>query len=588
MQYQFTPIFFLQSLPSLFALMFILVLWRRRHVEGVIYLIFFECSTALWSVADGLEHASTILSLKIFWSQFAIFGASTIPPLFLLFTLAYFRNEKFPMHRIISLLFLIPIITITLSTTNQYHHLVWRKIEIISDNSSTYYYGKWFWLYVFYEFFIALMAILVLLTNTIRFYKIYKNQIVYLILASILPFTACIIYVFKLTSLNADLTPLSLTIVGVFIILGIYHQGMLDILPIARKQIISYLDDGVIVIDMANRVVDANSGFSLIIGIPQEQIIGKTFEMINKEFIPKDFYQLSERATTEAAHTINNETRLFEITFNPVKANKQKLIGKIFILHDITKRRNALDSAMKSNKMLRQEIAEKEKLIIDLDAYARSVAHDLKNPISGLLGLRDLIREDLQNGKKDEALELIEIVHEQGLKMYKIVDDLLLMSRIRKEDFDPIPIDMVHILNEALKRLNGIVSRNDIKIEAPNSWPSVLGHPQWIEEVWYNLISNAYKYGGNPPVIKLGYSKIDGSKYHFWIQDNGDGLGHESIQKLFSDFERLGCDNKEGHGLGLSIVKRIVEKLGGEVSVISENIQGQGCIFGFTLKAKLN
>lgn len=588
MYYQFSSAFYLQSLPGLFAILLILVLWKRKHVEGVVYLILFECSNAIWSVADGLEHASITLDLKIFWSHFAIFGASTIPPLFLLFTLAYFRNEKFPSRRIITLLFLIPFITLVLSMTNQYHHLVWEKVEIVSQNNSVYHYGGWFWIYVFYEFALSLFAILILLTDTIKFYKIYKKQIVNLILASILPFIACILYIFKLTPLNVDLTPVSLTIIGIIIAISIFRQGMLDILPIARKQIIKNLGDGIIVIDMADRIVDVNPAISVITGISQQQLIGKSVEVVNNKIIPTDFNHCKEGSSTETVIQVNNETRHYEVTFSPVDLDDQRLIGKIFIFHDITKRKNALDSAMTSNNLLRNEIQEKEKLIQDLDAYARSVAHDLKNPISGLLGLRDLLREDVMNNKMTEALELIEIVHEQGLKMYKIVDELLLLSRIRKEDFKPSPLEMSVIIKEALKRLNGHNSNNHFSIETPDSWPSVLGHPQWIEEVWFNLISNALKYGGNPPSIKIGYNKINGSCYRFWIQDNGNGLPAESLSKLFYDFERLGNNNREGHGLGLSIIKRIVEKLGGEVLVTSENCPDKGCIFSFTLKANLN
>lgn len=587
MYYQFSSAFYLQSLPGLFAVLLILVLWKRKHVEGVVYLILFECSNAIWSIADGLEHASTTLDLKIFWSQFEIFGASTIPPLFLLFTLAYFRNEKFPSRKNIALMFLIPIVTLGLSITNRYHHLIWEKVEIISQTNSVYHYGGWFWIYVFYEFALSLIAILILLTDTIKFYKIYKKQIVNLIVACVLPFIACILYIFKLTPLNYDLTTVALTIIGIIIALSIFRQGMLDILPIARKQIIKNLSDGIIVIDMADRIVDANPAFRIITGIYQQQIIGKSFEVLNK-FIPSDFNHCRERSSTETIIEVNNDIRHYEVTFSPVDLNDQKRIGRIFIFHDITKRKNALDSAMISNNLQRNEIREKEKLIQDLDAYARSVAHDLKNPISGLLGLRDLLREDVINNRTAEALELIEIVHEQGLKMYKIVDDLLLLSRIRNEDLKSLPLDMSSIIKEALKRLNGHNSHDHFSIETPKLWPSVLGHPQWVEEVWFNLISNAIKYGGNPPSIKIGYDKINGSCYRFWIQDNGNGLPSESLSKLFCDFERLGNNNREGHGLGLSIIKRIVEKLGGEVMATSENCPDKGCIFSFTLKENLN
>jgi len=101
--------------------------------------------------------------------------------------------------------------------------------------------------------------------------------------------------------------------------------------------------------------------------------------------------------------------------------------------------------------------------------------------------------------------------------------------------------------------------------------------------VWVNYITNAMKYGGVPPLIELGAdTPIDG-RVRFWVRDNGAGISLEDQEKLFTAFTRLDDARAEGYGLGLSIVKRIIEKLGGAVSVESSGISGEGCTFGFTL-----
>ena len=110
---------------------------------------------------------------------------------------------------------------------------------------------------------------------------------------------------------------------------------------------------------------------------------------------------------------------------------------------------------------------------------------------------------------------------------------------------------------------------------------SALGHAPWVEEVWANYISNAIKYGGTPPRIELGGNRDGGGMAHFWVRDNGPGLDEQQLGQLFQEFSRVTPANAEGHGLGLSIVKRIVERLGGEVRVSSAI--GQGSTFGFTL-----
>ncbi|MDP3435452.1 MAG: HAMP domain-containing sensor histidine kinase [Bacteroidota bacterium] len=128
-----------------------------------------------------------------------------------------------------------------------------------------------------------------------------------------------------------------------------------------------------------------------------------------------------------------------------------------------------------------------------------------------------------------------------------------------------------------------MIQEKKAKIAIPEVWPEVLGYEAWVEEVWLNYISNAIKYGGTPPVIELGSEMLDGQKVKFWIKDNGKGLSDDDRALLFNKFTRLDTLRAEGNGLGLSIAKRIIEKLHGEVGVDSNNIPGEGCTFYFIL-----
>jgi signal transduction histidine kinase len=118
------------------------------------------------------------------------------------------------------------------------------------------------------------------------------------------------------------------------------------------------------------------------------------------------------------------------------------------------------------------------------------------------------------------------------------------------------------------------------EIVLPDAWPVALGHGPWIEEVWANYLSNAMKYGGKPPRLELG-AETTGDNVRFWVTDNGPGLTPEQQSRLFVPFIRLHQVRATGQGLGLSIVRRIMEKLGGEAWVEGEF--GKGSRFGFTL-----
>jgi signal transduction histidine kinase len=144
---------------------------------------------------------------------------------------------------------------------------------------------------------------------------------------------------------------------------------------------------------------------------------------------------------------------------------------------------------------------------------------------------------------------------------------------------------MAAIVAEVRSRLADLIQQGKAEMVVPpaEAWPVAWGYAPWVEEVWVNYISNAIKYGGEPPRVELGASVQPDGMARFWVQDNGRGLSPEEQAKLFMPFTRLGQARVQGHGLGLSIVRRIVERLGGTAGVESEGIPGRGSLFYFTL-----
>lgn len=233
---------------------------------------------------------------------------------------------------------------------------------------------------------------------------------------------------------------------------------------------------------------------------------------------------------------------------------------------------------------------ELEKRNTELNAFARTVAHDLKNPLNGLLGLSNRLLTTCSSGHicNDMDNKCLEFIVESGNKMVDIVNALLLLARASGQDkVKTKPLDMSPIIRQVIeKRLAYMIRDFQGEISLPESWPMALGYAPWIEEVWANYLSNGLKYGGQPPHLETGADTQDDGKIRFWVRDNGPGLTEEAKAKLFMPFTRLHKDRAEGHGLGLSIVQQIVEKLGGQVGV--ENVDSQGSLFYFTLPAGEN
>jgi PAS domain S-box-containing protein len=587
MDYDFTILSYVRFFSGLIALGLIWLLWKKRNSSGALYLLTFELTAAIWAIGDGFEAAAITVSQKLHWAQVSYIGVTTSAVMFLLFALSYSHPSRIINLKTRLLLLTIPLITILMAFTNPFHHLLWSKIVLLEGtNQSVYYYGPWFWVNVLYEYSALTIGIIILLIGAFKVYSNYKIQFWLLMLGTIFPFGISILYIFKLTSLKGiDLTPVSFILTGIIIAISLYWFGMFSIMPIARKLAIDNLKDGMLIIDSANRIADINPAFCRILEKQSKQIMGVQIETIFSELgIAIDDFSVENDFTLETLIAVKGDFIDFEIKCHQVLDKNQCVIGRIFILTDITTKKMILDAIADSNIRRKNVIAEKEKLILDLDAYARSVAHDLKNPVSSVVSLSELIKMSLSENRQNEALEMIGMVQEQSAKMVRIIDDLLILSRIRKEDVNIIPVDINLILNEVMERLCIEINTRKATIGMPDNWPKVLGHSHWLEQVWMNLISNGLKFGGTPPVLKLGFDKEDNSTYRFWIQDNGNGLPPESLVKIFEDFERLGRTDIQGHGLGLSIVKRIIEKLGGRVSVESHNKPEEGCIFSFTLK----
>jgi signal transduction histidine kinase len=253
------------------------------------------------------------------------------------------------------------------------------------------------------------------------------------------------------------------------------------------------------------------------------------------------------------------------------------LTGRVILLHDVTARKE-------TQQALQEYAQELEARNAELDAFAGTVAHDLKNPLAALLGLAGMLETSYERLSRERQVQSLRNMIESGRRMANIIDELLLLASVRKREQIPRdPLDMGAIVAEAQRRLAPRIAEYGAEISVPATWPLAVGYAPWLEQVWVNYLSNALKYGGRPPEVTIGYDPPTSpdAPVRFWIRDNGTGLTPEAQQKLFLEFSRLDQVGTKGHGLGLSIVRRIIDKLGGQVGVESQ--VGQGSTFSFTL-----
>ncbi|MBN2391040.1 MAG: hybrid sensor histidine kinase/response regulator [Anaerolineae bacterium] len=240
-----------------------------------------------------------------------------------------------------------------------------------------------------------------------------------------------------------------------------------------------------------------------------------------------------------------------------------------------------------AEEVLQEQATELEARNAELDAFAHTVAHDLKTPLTAVVGFSDLLQKRYTQMSSEKLGETLVIIAQNGRRMANIINEMLLLASVRQMSEVPItPLDMRSIVDAARDRLVDMFTEHAVRISPAEVWPTAYGYAPWVEEVWVNYLSNAVKYGGTPPHITVGATPQPPDRVRFWVRDNGNGLTQEEQSHLFTAFTRLGQTPVEGHGLGLSIVQRIITRLNGEVGV--ESTAGQGSTFFFVLPAVTN
>jgi signal transduction histidine kinase len=244
--------------------------------------------------------------------------------------------------------------------------------------------------------------------------------------------------------------------------------------------------------------------------------------------------------------------------------------------------RDVFDDLQRSKTQLREQVTSLEARNKELEEYAHMVAHDLKEPLTVLILNADLI-EDVPDLTGDELKESLLQLKSTAYEMRNIIKSLLLFAEVSKAEAPRGAVQMAEVVANVQARLSYMIRQKQAELILPQVWPDAVGYGPWIEEVWTNLLSNALKYGGRPPCVELGVSDSSNGMLRFWTRDNGPGIPPETRTCLFTRGNPLRRPSHSGDGLGLPIVHNIIEKLGGQVGLESE--EGQGSLFFFTLPA---
>jgi PAS domain S-box-containing protein len=363
-------------------------------------------------------------------------------------------------------------------------------------------------------------------------------------------------------------------------------QAALQVSETRYRRLFETAQDGILILDAdTGQITDVNPFLVKMLGYSHAELLGRQLWEIGP---------FKDIAAARAAFSELQSSGYIRYEDLPLEASDGRHLHVEFVsnvygvdqrqviqcnIRDITARQRA-------EAALSQSLAELQARNADLDAFAHTVAHDLKTPVHLITGYAEALAKYYPTMSEEERQRDLNVIVRSGLKMGQIIDELLLLAELHKSEVETRPLDMAHIVAESVGRLTDDITGTQAEIAWPGApeWPAALGYGPWVEEVWVNYLSNALKYGSTPleaPCIELGAAVQPDGMVCYWVRDHGPGITPETQSRLFAPFTHLNQIRPKGHGLGLSIVRRIVEKLNGQVGLTSQ--VGEGSTFYFTL-----
>ncbi len=552
------------------------VAWRRRDGPGGWALVAFSASELGWLACDALALLAETPEATTRWSQAGLSFASTLAVAWIWFVLSYTGRLTRAGGVALGVLAGWAAVYGGLALTNDAHGWVWSTWGVASDGPFSYLVyalGPVGWAQTVASWAAVAVSLVVLLRAYAGAGSQARTLSRWIVAGALVPMGLSVAFLVGGGGPAKDFTPLSMGLSSAAFAVGLARYRFLDLRPAARAALVERLPHPMLVLDLDGRIVDANPALARLLGGAEP--VGRAVSDALPPELARAVAALGGEREAHAEATVRTPggPRHFDIAVTPLTSRDGERTGRLAMLRDVTRRRGQREALESANRALRDRNAE-------LDAFAHTVAHDLRTPLHGILGYAALLLDPgLDPDVRGDAARA---VRSQAWRLNGIIEDLLLLAGVGRQSVEPVPLAMGPLVDGALARVAHLTEATDARVVGPARWPSARGHGPWVEAVWANYLSNAAKYGGHAPRIEIG-ADTAGGRVRFWVQDHGPGLDADQQARLFRPFARVTAEPIEGHGLGLSIVRRIVDRLDGDCGV--ESAPGRGSRFWFELPA---
>lgn len=531
--------------------------YRRMYFSK--YFILIMLSMSLWSVNYAFEVGFKDIELKYLFARLEYIGMAFAPVTWFLFASEYSGVCKEFVRKYQKTFFLMPLAIILLMLTNSFHKMYFsgyypdfsRGFPLLVLK-----HGPFFWLFFIYSYILILFGIFFFFNQFIHLTAPYRGQAAIALTAACIPVLGNILHIAHVGPFAfLDPTPFAFTITGLVLFWGVMQHKFLNIIPIARENVIESMSDGYIVVDLADSIVDINKAALELTGKTKEEILGKK---LNELFGNEVKMPLGEDHEGNFKREIflksGLETKLFTLSVSPL-LTKDDNEGRLLIMHDTTETYRYQEALKQANKKI--------------NLMSNITRHDILNQVNVLSGYTELISATLpENVKNDPRIvkylrnlnKSIETIHSQ-IVFTKDYQDLGVIS--------PIWQSVSNTAREAAFPFSG----QSLKFSIEESRTEIYADPL-LKKAFYNLFDNARAHGEHVTEISVNSHKIEDNLV-IEVKDNGIGVSPEMKDLIFE--KSIGKNT----GLGLFLVKDILSITGMEIK--ETGTEGTGARFEITV-----
>jgi PAS domain S-box-containing protein len=542
MPWQYTPYAAAALLAAVIAAAVAGFAWRNRHQPGAAPLALFRAGASAWSVAEVGYQVTTGLAPMLFWSRMEIVFSTVIPLAWVLLVLEY-TGRAATARRYLPLLLLEPALVLGLVVTAGSHGLLRSDLGVVTVDGMTLLsetFGTALWAHLIYSYFLILLGAGVLMQLLLTGEELYQNQVLGLLAAASIPLFGNVLWVLGVLPTGLDPTNVGFVFSGTIVAATILRSRLLEIVPLARElarqEIIEDMDDRVLILDDADRVVDHNAAAAHLFADDADAVIGEPVDTV----VPELRGVLDADATGELSLSVDGRRRYFDVRVSPLYSSYGLVSGRLVSLRDITERQ-------------RREQR--------LDVLNRLLRHNLRNEVNVIRGNAELIRDRIDDpdvaGRSERIVEQADTIIDRSEKFGRVA---------RKLDADEMRrIDITDQLRQEVAAKRAEHPEADIAPDLPDS-ASVEAAPS-IAVALDELLSNAIEHNDSPsPTVEVSVAvtEEDGREFvEIDVADDGPGI---------DDHERAVIDAgeetplKHGSGVGLWLVNWTVSKSGGSLA----------------------